>query len=81
MKSNKEPAIFVPSKTIEGKIYFIRGKKVMLDSDLAALYRVKTKSLNLSVRRNSTRFPKDFMFQLTKREFEDLISHGFQLHI
>jgi hypothetical protein len=57
---------------IERKIYLIRGQKVMLDSDLAALYGVETKVLNQSVRRNITRFPSDFMFQLTAEESESL---------
>ena len=53
---------------IERCIYLIRGQKVMLDEDLAELYGVPTKSLNLAVRRNPTRFPADFMFRLTKEE-------------
>jgi hypothetical protein len=57
---------------IERRIYLIRGEKVMLDSDLAALYGVPTKALNLAVRRNSTRFPSDFMFQLTQAETQGL---------
>lgn len=57
---------------IERCIYLIRGQKVMLDEDLAELYGVPTKSLNLAVRRNPTRFPADFMFRLTKEEAEDL---------
>jgi phage regulator Rha-like protein len=59
---------------IESKIYFIRGQKVMLDSDLAELYGVKTKELNKAVKRNKERFPDDFMFQLTKKETENLRS-------
>jgi len=55
----------VPVELIERRIYLIRGEKVMLDSDLTALYEVPTKSLNLAVRRNQSRFPDDFMFQLT----------------
>lgn len=57
---------------IASKIYLIRGKRVMLDSDLADLYAVKTKSLNLAVRRNLGRFPQDFMFQLTPEEAQSL---------
>ena len=57
---------------IEHHIYLVRGQKVMLDSELAALYAVPTKSLNLSVRRNLRRFPSDFMFQLTEEEAESL---------
>lgn len=59
-------------KSIQNRIYEIRGERVMLDRDLAALYETPTKSLNLAVKRNSKRFPKDFMFQLTKEEFESL---------
>ena len=54
------------------KIYFIRNSKVMLDRDLAELYGVLTGNLNKSVKRNSKRFPEDFMFQLTKEEFDNL---------
>jgi ORF6N domain len=57
---------------IAKSIYFLRGSRVMLDSDLAALYRVTTKSLNRAVKRNSERFPADFMFQLTEKEAEVL---------
>lgn len=59
---------------ISDKIYNIRGVKVMLDSDLADLYEVQTKVLNQAVRRHIKRFPKDFMFQLTKQEFDNLKS-------
>ena len=59
-------------KDIGQQIYFIRGHRVMLDSDLAELYQVQTKSLNRAVRRNISRFPKNFMFQLTDREHEFL---------
>ena len=59
---------------IENKIFQIRGKKVMLDKDLATLYKVETKVLLQSVKRNSKRFPGDFMFQLTKGEFDSLRS-------
>src|SRR5207245_10021054 len=56
-------------------IYEIRGQRVMLDSDLAAIYGVETKALNRAVKRNHDRFPKDFVFQLTRRESEVL---GYQ---
>ncbi|MEO6070625.1 MAG: ORF6N domain-containing protein [Chitinophagaceae bacterium] len=59
-------------QSIQNRIYEIRGERVMLDRDLAALYETETKALNLSVKRNSKRFPIDFMFQLTKQEFDDL---------
>jgi hypothetical protein len=58
----------VPIDLVEKKIYFIRGHKVMLDSDLAELYGVPTKRLNEQVKRNTTRFPADFMFRLTDEE-------------
>lgn len=57
---------------IATKILEIRGRKVMLDSDLAKLYGVKTKNLNKAVKRNIERFPEDFMFQLSKEETENL---------
>src|SRR5207302_1862637 len=59
-------------QSIQNRIYEIRGERVMLDRDLAALYETETKALNLAVKRNIKRFPKDFMFQLTKEEFESL---------
>jgi len=62
----------IPSERIVSKIYIIRNRKVMLDRDLAILYGVPTKSLNLAVKRNIKRFPEDFMFQLTKEEFKNL---------
>ena len=58
----------VPAELIEAKIYLIRGQKVILDSDLAELFCVETKRLNEQVKRNLSRFPEDFMFQLTKEE-------------
>ena len=61
----------IPLERVERQIYLIRGEKVMFDSDLAELYQVLTKNLNLAVRRNKDRFPKDFMFQLTKEESEN----------
>ena len=58
---------------IEQKIFMIRGHKVMLDRELAKLYGVKTKNLNKAVSRNLDRFPEDFMFQLNKEEFNNLM--------
>jgi hypothetical protein len=58
----------MPVEVIGSRIYLARGQKVMFDSDLADLYHVPTKSLNLAVRRNLDRFPEDFMFQLTREE-------------
>jgi len=64
----------VPLERIEGLILLIRGQKVMLDADLAALYGVETKALVQAVKRNIARFPEDFMFQLTKEEHASLRS-------
>jgi hypothetical protein len=64
----------VPADRIESRIFLIRGCKVMLDSDLAALYQVSTKRLNEQVKRNHQRFPIDFMFQVTPEETESLRS-------
>jgi len=66
--------VTIPTETLMNKIYVIRGVKVMLDTDLAELYGVETKVLNQSVKRNSKRFPEDFMFQLSTPEFEILKS-------
>jgi hypothetical protein len=63
--------ISIPEEVILGKIYEIRGQKVMIDRDLAELYGVETKRLKEAVRRNIPRFPEDFMFEMTKVEFED----------
>lgn len=62
-------------EVIQSKIYEIRGTKVMLDKDLAELYQVTTGRLNEAVKRNIRRFPLDFMFQITKEEFEELKSN------
>jgi len=59
-------------KSIQNRIYEIRGERVMLDFDLASLYEVETKVLNQAVKRNLKRFPEDFMFQLTATEFESI---------
>ncbi|MFC1883324.1 ORF6N domain-containing protein [Thermodesulfobacteriota bacterium] len=64
----------VPEKNILKIIIILRGEKVIMDSDLATLYGVETKRLNEQVRRNIHKFPEDFMFQLTKEEFENLKS-------
>jgi len=62
----------IPLESIERKILFLRGQKVMLDEDLANLYGVSTKLFNQAVRRNIGRFPEDFMFQLTNQELTNL---------
>src|SRR6266702_2917658 len=59
-------------QSIQNRIYEIRGERVMLDKDLADLYETETKALNLAVKRNIKRFPGDFMFQLTKEEYDSL---------
>jgi hypothetical protein len=64
----------IPDETIINKIFFIRGQKVMLDSDLADLYNVETKRLKEQVKRNIERFPGTYMFELTPQEFEVLRS-------
>lgn len=64
--------VLAVQKKIENKIFLIRGKGVMLDRDFAELYGVPTKSLNLAVKRNSERFPEEFMFQLKKEEWDFL---------
>ncbi|PKM99620.1 MAG: DNA-binding protein [Elusimicrobia bacterium HGW-Elusimicrobia-2] len=64
----------VPVEIIANKIYLIRGQKVMLDRDLAKLYGVETKRLVEQIKRNIKRFPDDFMFQMAKKEFENLRS-------
>ncbi|WP_163409475.1 ORF6N domain-containing protein [Flavobacterium ajazii] len=65
---------FLSEETISNKIYFIRGQKVMLDRDLASLYEIESRVLNQAVKRNLTRFPIDFMFQLTEIEHNSLRS-------
>ena len=70
--SKKSTTVSIPQEIIESKILLVRGKKVMLDRELAKLYRVATKSLNLAVKRNLNRFPEDFMVQLSKEENESL---------
>jgi len=74
MEKKPSPAsrLPVPAQFIERRIYLIRGQKVMIDSDLADLYQVETFNLNKAVKRNSTRFPEDFMFQLTNEEADAL---------
>ena len=63
--------IALPDEIIISKIYFIRGEKVMIDRDLAELYGVETKYLKRQVKRNMKRFPDDFMFTLTSKEFKE----------
>ncbi|MFB9841269.1 ORF6N domain-containing protein [Mucilaginibacter ginsenosidivorans] len=65
---------FIPDEIIMNQIYYIRGQKVMLASDLAELYNIETRVLNQSVNRNLKRFPSDFMFQLSENEYSSLTS-------
>ena len=73
MTKSKKSAM-IPDELLMSKIYLIRGQKVMLDSDLSALYGVETRAFNQAVKRNAERFPKDFMFRLTRKEWESLRS-------
>jgi len=73
-RTDKRMKAIVPQEeVIERKIFLIRGHRVMLDKDLAGLYRVTTGNLNKAVSRNIERFPEGFMFHLTKKEFRNLI--------
>ena len=60
---------------IQNKIYEIRGQRVMLDFDLANMYQIPTKALKQAVKRNIERFPEDFMFQLTEKEWRELVTN------
>ena len=73
MIENIEDKTMLPDDVVMNRIYFIRDSKVMLDKDLAELYGVLTGNLNKAVKRNIKRFPDDFMFRLTDKEFENLI--------
>ena len=74
MATDSHPSFSLSVERIERTIRLFRGERVILDADLAALYGVGTKVLNQAVKRNRDRFPADFMFQLTKEEFEHLRS-------
>ena len=71
---SKAKSLVISDEVMISKIYVIRNHKVMLDIDLAELYQVETKRLNEQVKRNTDRFPEDFMFQLTSEEWESLRS-------
>ncbi len=75
-----ENQLVLSTDSIKSKIYTIRGMQVMIDADLAELYDVEVKVLNQAVKRNSERFPENFMFQLTKNEFETLRSQFVTLN-
>ena len=72
MKKPGKGEVVIPMERITQAILLLRGHKVILDEDLAALYEVETKALNLAVKRNLERFPEGFMFQLTAEDFADL---------
>ena len=74
-KKNSKSVNVVSTEWITNSILLIRGHKVILDADLASLYEVETKTLTRAVRRNLDRFPDDFMFQLSKEEFDILRCH------
>jgi hypothetical protein len=75
--TKKKAGIAIPDEVVISKIFIVRGKKVMVDTDLAELYAVPTKRLNEQVKRNIKRFPEDFMFQLNQQEKQGLLeSHG-----
>ena len=71
-----QPLAAISPEVLAGRIVVIRGQRVLLDSDLAALYEVETKKFNQQIKRNLTRFPPDFMFRLTDDEFESLRSQN-----
>jgi hypothetical protein len=77
MAASKQPSA-ISEKAIDGMIREIRGMRVMLDRDLARVYGVTTKAFNQAVKRNRARFPKDFMFQLSKKETEALLASRLQ---
>jgi hypothetical protein len=74
--AKKELQVLVAEQKILSRIFVVRGQKVMIDEDLASMYRVETKRLNEQVKRNSKRFPRDFMFTLTQKEFDNLKSQN-----
>jgi hypothetical protein len=71
-----ELKMLVAEQKILSRIYVVRGQKIMLDEDLAEMYKVETRRLNEQVKRNRKRFPKDFMFTLTRKEYENLMSQN-----
>ena len=80
IKKELKNKMLMPQEIVESKIFFMRGRKVMIDRDLSTLYKVKTKMLNQAVKRNIERFPKDFMFVLTKHETYELVTNCDRFH-
>jgi len=76
MSKPKQPFAQITKQLIIDRVHSIRGMKVMLDKGLVKMYGVQTSALNQAVKRNSLRFPDDFMFQLSQKEFESLISQS-----
>ncbi|MEO7048826.1 MAG: ORF6N domain-containing protein [Ferruginibacter sp.] len=74
--AKKELLALVAEQKILNRIYVVRGQKIMIDEDLAEMYSVETRRLNEQVKRNIKRFPKDFMFALTQKEFDNLKSQN-----
>jgi hypothetical protein len=74
--AKKQLQVLMADQKIMNRIYIVRGQKIMLDEDLAEMYRVETRRLNEQVKRNNKRFPKDFMFTLTAKEYDNLISQN-----
>lgn len=74
--AKKELQALVIEQKILNRIYIVRGEKIMLDRDLAELYGVETRVLKQAVKRNSERFPKDFMFEMTSKEIEEMVSQN-----
>ena len=80
MKNEQLPTV-ADLATIRTRIYNVRGKNVMIDRDLALLYQVENRALKQAVRRNPDRFPEDFMFRLTKDEYNLLIFSGISQNV
>lgn len=76
MAENERENLIIPDEAVEKKIYLIRGKKVMLDRELAELYGVKAFRLREQVKRNNDRFPENFMFKLTEQETDFMVSQN-----
>jgi ORF6N domain len=74
--ANKELQALVIEQKILNRIYFVRGEKIMLDRDLAELYGIETRVLKQAVKRNKERFPKDFMFEMTSKEIDSMVSQN-----
>lgn len=75
-KAKRNIIKLIPDERILNKIYIVRGQKIMLDFDLAFLYETETRVLNQAVKRNLDRFPEDFMFRLTAKEWQSMISQS-----